>query len=151
KWIPGEHGPTGPLVNLMGLVVHANGQTIPWKRDPVEMYAIEMSLPAGTTSVDVDLDFMLPTGGDFTAGRSASDQVAGLSWNTGLLYPRAAASDSVTVQASLRLPTGWSHATPLPETGSSGEGLSFAPVSLTRLIDSPVLMGAHLRPVRLGT
>jgi predicted metalloprotease with PDZ domain len=151
KWIPGEHGPTGPLVNLMGLVVHASGQAVPWKRDPVEMYAIEASLPAGATSVDVDLDFMVPTGGDFTAGRSASDQLAVLSWNTVLLYPRGVMSDAVTVQASLRVPAGWSHATALPEAGGSGEELSFAPVTLTRLIDSPVLMGAHLHPVRLGT
>ncbi|HET9695450.1 MAG TPA: hypothetical protein VFP40_01205, partial [Terriglobales bacterium] len=29
KWIPGEHGPTGPVVDLTGLKFTANGQPIP--------------------------------------------------------------------------------------------------------------------------
>src|SRR3984885_11880998 len=28
KWIPGEHGPTGPIQNLTGLTFTANGQTL---------------------------------------------------------------------------------------------------------------------------
>ena len=29
KWIPGEHGPTGPVQNLTGLKFSAGGQTLP--------------------------------------------------------------------------------------------------------------------------
>src|SRR5580658_7449379 len=30
KWIPGEHGPTGPIEDLTGIRISANGQSIPW-------------------------------------------------------------------------------------------------------------------------
>jgi hypothetical protein len=30
KWIPGEHGPTGPIEDLAGLVFTAEGQTMTW-------------------------------------------------------------------------------------------------------------------------
>src|SRR3569832_1184858 len=38
EWIPGEHGPTGPVSNFVGLRVQGGGKTIPWKRDAVNMY-----------------------------------------------------------------------------------------------------------------
>src|ERR1700742_4913576 len=37
-WLPGEHGPTGPVINLSGLKFKAAGQTLRWRRDPVDMY-----------------------------------------------------------------------------------------------------------------
>src|ERR1035438_10123568 len=36
QWIPGDHLPTGPIDNLAGVVVHANGQTLPWRRADVD-------------------------------------------------------------------------------------------------------------------
>ena len=33
KWLPGEHGPTGPIADLVGLKLSTNGQAIPWARD----------------------------------------------------------------------------------------------------------------------
>src|ERR1044071_7674178 len=33
KWIPGEHGPTGPVQNLTGLKFSAGEQTLAWRRD----------------------------------------------------------------------------------------------------------------------
>ena len=31
KWIPGEHGPTGPIQNLAGLKFTASGKTLAWR------------------------------------------------------------------------------------------------------------------------
>src|SRR5712691_2627897 len=45
KWIPGEHGPTGPIINLAGLRITGGGKTIPWRRDDVEMYAFHFEVP----------------------------------------------------------------------------------------------------------
>src|ERR1019366_6333844 len=47
EWIPGEHGPTGPITDLVGLKITANGQLIPWKRDDVNMYAFHLTVPDG--------------------------------------------------------------------------------------------------------
>ena len=33
KWLPGGHGPTGPVEDLAGLKFTGNGQTLTWRRD----------------------------------------------------------------------------------------------------------------------
>ena len=33
KWIPGEHEASGPIGDLAGIVIKANGETLPWVRD----------------------------------------------------------------------------------------------------------------------
>lgn len=144
KWIPGEHGPTGPIAGLTGLRITSGATAIAWNRDPVDMYAIHLEVPPGAASIEVDLDYLAPApGAGFTAGASTSPRLAVLSWNTVLLYPRGASSDSLQYEAFLRIPQGWKYATAL-ETRASGEELKFEPVSLTTLIDSPVQMGTEL-------
>src|ERR1700686_5203845 len=58
KWIPGEHGPTGPINGLTGLKIAANGKSVPWLRDGVEMFAFHVDVPAGASALDVDLDYI---------------------------------------------------------------------------------------------
>jgi predicted metalloprotease with PDZ domain len=153
QWIPGEHGPTGPIQDLAGLKFTANGQTLKWRRDLLDGYAFHIEVPAGATEVHASLDFISPTGKDegiFTGGESATDKMAVLSWNTVLLYPAGFTSDELTYQASLRLPDGWKFGTPLPVASQSGAELKFNPVSLSMLVDSPVIAGEYLRVVALG-
>ncbi len=147
KWIPGEHGPTGPINGLTGLQIKANGTAVPWLRDPVDMFAFQVDVPAGATSLDIDLDYLAPApGANFTAGASTSPRLAVLSWNTVLLYPKTAAhSDSLEVDATLRIPAGWQYATTLETRGRSGDEITFESASLTRVIDSPVQLGTILR------
>ena len=149
KWIPGEHGPTGPIVGLTGLRFSANGSPIVWQRDPVEMYEFHVDVPAGASAIDIDLDYLLPPPGSaFTAGASASPRLAVLSWNTVLLYPQAASSDALQYEPKLRIPAGWKYATAL-ETRSAGGDIQFETVSLTTLVDSPVQMGVNLKKIDL--
>jgi predicted metalloprotease with PDZ domain len=150
KWIPGEHGPTGPVADLAGLLVTAAGRTLPWRRDPVEMYAVQVDVPSGAGPVEVALDYLSPpdTGG-FSSGASATANLAVVSWNQVLLYPRGRASDELTYAASLRLPEGWKYGTALPVARAAGDRVEFSPVSLTTLVDSPALIGAHFRTIEL--
>ena len=39
KWIPGEHMPDGPIIQVAGMKFSAGGKAIPWRRDLVEMYS----------------------------------------------------------------------------------------------------------------
>src|SRR5438046_2995828 len=50
----------------------------------------------------------------------------------------------------LRLLAGWSFAAALVKQGEEGGAVQFAPVSLTTLIDSPVITGTHLVDLDLG-
>ena len=150
KWIPGEHGPTGPVTNLAGIQIKAGDKTIPWRRDDADMYAINCEVPAGAEAVDVSLDFLLPSGKSFTAGASSTARLGVLSWNHVLLYPKGRPVREITCRASLRLPEGWELGTALDAVSRQGNRTEFAPVSLETLVDSPVLCGVHLREVPIG-
>ncbi len=151
KWIPGEHGPTGPLANFVDLRLSAGGKEIAWERDPVEMYALHVTVPPGVTRLYTQADFLFPAeSGGFTAGPGATDFLAVLSWNTVVLYPQGPAAEAIRVTPSLRVPAGCSFATALVKQGEEGGDVRFAPVSLTTLIDSPVITGTHLVDLDLG-
>ena len=152
KWIPGEHGPTGPVQDLAGLKFTANGQTLKWRRDLLDGWTIHVEVPAGASSVDASLDFISPAGpgGIYTGGASATDKMTVVSWNTMLIYPAGPTSDDLTYEASLRLPAGWKFGTPLPVASQSGTEIKFKPASLTTLVDSPVIAGEYLRVVPLA-
>ena len=150
KWLPGEHGPTGPIADVAGLKFTAGGKTLPWRRDPLEMYAFQVTIPEGADAVDVELDYLSPASASgFSSGASATAELAIVSWNQLLLYPRGPSGEGLRYAASLRLPAGWKHATSLESGSGSGEAVSFGPVSLETLVDSPVLAGAHMRVLPL--
>ncbi|MEA2562917.1 MAG: hypothetical protein QOH06_4421 [Acidobacteriota bacterium] len=151
KWLPGEHGPTGPITDLVGLQFSAGGKPVAWQRDPVDMYAFHVDVPAGADAVEVAFDFLSPsTPRGFSSAASATPHLAMLTWNQVLLYPQGAKSDEVKFKPSLRLPAGWKYGTSLVTTRESAEGIELAPVSLTELVDSPVLTGEYFRVVPLG-
>ena len=52
KWIPGDHRPTGPIDNLAGLFIRADGKELPWRRDEVDMYGVHLTVPNGVSSLD---------------------------------------------------------------------------------------------------
>ena len=141
KWIPGEHGPTGPITDLVDVRVSAAGKPLVWRRDPRDMYVIAVDVPAGSSAIDVDASYLAPIkGGNFTAGPSSTSTLAVLSWNTILLYPLGASADDITVEGSIRLPEGWSMAGALPQGRRA---------SLATYVDSPVIMGRYLRTISI--
>jgi len=152
KWIPGEHAPDGPVTDVAGLFFKANGQTLKWRRDLLDGFTVHVDVPQGVTEVDADLDFLSPATleGGFSAGSSATDKLAIISWNQVLLYPKGWKSDDITYTASLKIPDGWKFGTPLPISSQSGNDIHFAPASLTTLVDSPVITGEFLKVVPLA-
>ncbi|HTS10021.1 MAG TPA: M61 family peptidase [Candidatus Eisenbacteria bacterium] len=152
KWIPGEHAPDGPVDDLAGLFFKANGQTLKWRRDLLDGFTIHVEVPQGATEVDAELDFLSPATleSGFSAGSSATDKLAVISWNQVLLYPKGWKSDDITYTASLKIPDGWKFGTPLPIASQSANEIHFSPVSLTTLVDSPVITGEFLKVVPLA-
>jgi predicted metalloprotease with PDZ domain len=152
KWIPGEHAPDGPVVDLAGLFFKANGQTLKWRRDLLDGFTIHVDVPAGVSEVDAELDFLSPATFEsgFSAGSSATAKLAVISWNQVLLYPKGWKADEITYTASLRIPEGWKFGTPLPIASQNGNEIHFAPAPLTTLVDSPVITGEFLKVVRLA-
>ncbi len=152
KWIPGEHAPDGPVVDLAGLKFSAGGKALKWRRDLLDGFTLHVDVPAGTNEISAELDFLSPATfeGGFSAGSSATDKLAIISWNQLLLYPKGWKSDDINYSASLKLPEGWKFGTPLPVTSQNGNEIKFATVSLTTLVDSPVITGEFLKVVPLA-
>ena len=152
KWIPGEHAPSGPVVDVVGLKITGAGKTLAWRRDPVELFIVAVDVPVGVSSIEVSFDFLSPAdmAGGFSSGSSATSQLGMLSWNQVLMYPAGTPSDQLDLQTTLKVPQGWSYGTALPIQRESGDTIEFKPASLTTVVDSPVLMGTNFKTIDLA-
>lgn len=172
KWIPGEHGPTGPVDDFAGLKMSGLGDNekpcatggdarVKWERDKVDMYAFHLTVPEGCTSLTIQMDFLAtaaPVG--FSAGASTSENLAMLSWNTVVLYPANTNAADVTVSPSVTMPSAWQYGTALEFSTADVDqlcagatqcrSLHFKPLTLEHLIDSPLLAGKYFKEIELA-
>jgi predicted metalloprotease with PDZ domain len=143
RWIPGEHGPTGPIENFAALRVHSGDVTLPWTRDPGDINTIRIEVPPNAHTVTVDFDTLLEN--------TISNHQLLLAWNTTILYPRGIDKRELMIEPSVLLPPHWKQGSSLSVTRQSGDQVTFAATSLERLIDSPVLAGEFFRSVPLAS
>jgi predicted metalloprotease with PDZ domain len=139
QWIPGEHGPTGPLNDLAALRISAGGQPLDWRRDTVDMYAFHVNVPAASQAIDVDFDVLMNAPGDVTSTHA----VAILNWNRALLYQDGVDSHHYFVRPSILLPAGWEYGTALRGL-QTGARVDFGTTALNMLVDSPLDMGRYV-------
>jgi len=150
KWIPGNHRPSGPIANLTGLKITAGGQSIKWQRDPIDMYAFHLEVPAGAKDLQVSFDTITSGDSAGATGAAASTNVLDLNWNQVVLYPQGTNSDAVEFEASVHLPGAWKFGAALPIKNQSDNMVEFNPVSLTQLVDSPLIAGDNYRQIGLN-
>jgi predicted metalloprotease with PDZ domain len=141
KWIPGEHGPDGPIASLTGLKFEANGKVVPWRRDLLDTFTFHVDVPEGVTQLEANYDYIEPEGG------SATDKLLVLEWNEVALYPQGTPAAKLIYDAKLILPEGWKFGSSLPVASENGNEVSFKPISLDMLVDSPVDAGQFYRNV----
>ncbi|HLY52647.1 MAG TPA: hypothetical protein VKQ31_06520 [Steroidobacteraceae bacterium] len=150
KWIPGEHAPRGPLDTMIGLVIRANGAPLPWQRDPYDLYALSVIVPAGAQELKISLDSGLAVeAGMFGAGPTSSAQLAVLPFNLFVLLPKGRDAASITAEASILPPPGWQLSCALETHAGPDGSIALEGATLDRLIDSPVQMGAYLERIEL--
>jgi predicted metalloprotease with PDZ domain len=154
KWIPGTHGPIGPVGEQAGFRVKAGGKTLDWKRDDVDAHAYHVTVPEGATTVEVTFDLLLqpPGSGGWlgTTLTSASPKLAILNWNEVLVYPSGDGVMTRPCHATVKLPTGWKYGTALTTETATGDRVKFAAAGLEELIDSPVLCGEYFKEIPIG-
>ncbi len=123
KWIPGEHGPTGPIDNQAGFIVTTqSGERVKWERDPEDMFTFHITVPQGATALHIKMDFLAtaaPSG--FSAGASTSANLALLSWNELVVYPGGKQAGEVMITPSLTIPAGWQFGTALEPSRAEGD------------------------------
>ena len=148
EWLPGNHGPVGPISQLAGLEITAGGQRVQWVRDTLHPYAYHLNVPAGAGEIVVRMQHLSPTAGN--QGRvTMTPEMLNIQWEKMLLYPAGHWSRNITVQPAVTLPTGWSFGVALDADARAGDVQTFKPVSLETLIDSPMFAGVHYRQIEL--
>lgn len=148
KWIPGKHGPRGEIEKLGGLVIKANGKVIPWKRDPVDVFAFHIDVPVGAKKLDVSFNFVSATVGD--QGRIVmTPNLMSLQFFSLSLYPAGYFTRRIPIQAKVTYPEGWT-ASSAVDTKVSGNVYTYDKTNYDVLMDSPVLAGRYYRQIKLS-
>ncbi|HKO20834.1 MAG TPA: hypothetical protein VJU82_18315 [Acidobacteriaceae bacterium] len=161
QWIPGNHRPNGPVENITGVVFTANGQTIPWRRDDVNLFEFHLTIPTGVTTLHAHLDCIVTS--------RASTKMAVLEWEKLLLYPANVPVRGIPIQPSVTVPAGWGIGTALspldkdltpPATTGVDESAHtpppgstttrYAPTNVEQLQDSPVIAGQYFHEFPLA-
>ena len=145
QWIPGNHMPTGPAEDITGVVFTVQGpdgkpQTLPWRRDDVDLYEFHLTIPKGATMLHAHLDCI--------ATSRVTQKMAVLEWERLLLYPAHTPVREIPIQASLIVPAGWGIGTALtPE----GPGAYPVPAAGTGYAPEPSGCSAVPMPQPAGT
>ena len=149
EWIPGHHMPNGPASAITGVVFSANGQTLAWRRDDVDLYEFHVSVPAGVTTLHAHLDCIVTA--------RVSQKLAALEWEALLLYPAHTPVREIPVQASVKVPAGWGIGTALTPVGAgsypvpaNGATTQFVATTVEQLEDSPIITGANFHEYELA-
>ena len=146
RFIPGNHGPTGPVERVAGLQVTAGERRLPWLRDTADPYAFHLDVPRGTSQIAVDFQYLSPIeSGSVVMTR----EMLRVEWEALVLYPAGWRNSAVAMQAALRAPAGWQLAGALPVATRDGAETAFTTVSLETLVDSPLYAGLHVRRIEL--
>jgi len=146
KWVPGGHTPRGDIKNITGFRPSANGKPLDWVRDDLDVTAFHISVPAGVTAVDLDYQYVTPTGKSM--GRIvATPDMASIQWLSNSMYPAGYYVRQIPIQASVIVPTGWKVATALRPSATTANRVDYPVTSYEILMDSPLIAGAHYRRI----
>jgi len=143
RWIPGNHRPTGPVDDITGVVFTANGETLKWRRDDVDLYEFHVTIPKGVTTLHAHLDCIVTN--------RISQKMAVLEWEKLLLYPANTPVKDIAIQPSVKVLSGWGIGTALtPEGSASGDTTHYAATTVEQLEDSPVIAGQYFHEFPLA-
>ncbi len=148
KWLPGHHSPVGPLPELAGLIIHADGQRVEWVRDIADVYAFHVTPPAGAKTLELDFQFLSAVQPD--EGRVVmTPEMLNLQWDSMSLYPAGYFTRRIPVEAKVTLPEGWGFGSALEITSQSGAVTAFKTTPYETLVDSPIFAGRYFKRLDL--
>ena len=150
EWLPGNHSDSGQIEKIAGIKFSANGQPIKWLRDSADVYAFNIVVPAGATSIDVEFQYLSPTAA--AQGRiTVTPEISNLQTISQVMYPAGYYVRRIPISASITFPEGWKYATALEAASTSGNTTTFKTVPLDVYVDSPLMAGKYVKTVDLDT
>jgi len=148
KWLPGDHAPTGPIAQMAGLIITANGKRLEWQRDPVEMTAFHVKIPDGVAKIEIEMQ-RLAMSEDKFGGTVMTTSILAVKWNSLSLYPAGYPVSRIAIKPDVTLPHGWNYASGLDGAKQTGDTVAFAPTSYETLVDSPLYAGRYTKQLDL--
>jgi predicted metalloprotease with PDZ domain len=148
QWIPGHHAPKSVDNDITGLLFTANGQTLAWQRDDVDLYRFHLTVPAGVTTLHAHLDYI--------ANAKATNELAVLEWEDLMLYPAGIPVRQIAIQPSVTVPSGWGIGTslkpisPYDPQHPAGGTVHYATTTVETLEDSPIMAGVNFHEYALN-
>ncbi len=149
QWLPGNHAPRGTLAELADLKFFADGKVAAWTRDPLEVFAFHVDVPAGArvlVAKFVHTSPLQPSEGRITM----TPDMLNLQWDKMSLYPAGHYVRRIRVKPAVTLPRGWTAATALDGASGAAGRIGWAETDYETLIDSPIFAGAYFRKWDLG-
>ena len=147
EWIPGAHGPDGPVHDITGIRFEVDGKTLPWRRDPVDTYEYHVDIPAGASTLHAHLDCIF--------ARAARTSVT-LEWEHLMLYPAHIPVSTIAIQPTVTVPVHWGIGTSLKPISPynpqhpAGGTIKYAPTTVEMLEDSPIMTGLYFHEYALA-
>ena len=149
RWLPGNHAPSGTADQLVDVRFTAQGQPLKWHRDPVEVFAFHLDLPANTSAVTAHFVHTSPL--QSSEGRiTMTPDMLNLQWDRMSLYPAGHYVRQIRIAPKVTFPAGWQVASALDGLVMDGASAHWAETDYETLIDSPVMAGRYVRRFDLG-
>ncbi len=158
KWVPGIHGPRGPVENVAGFEVRsAAGEVVPWERDWSDPFRFFIDAPAaGRYTISLSYITNQPSTNSRSIDSFGYPNQGVINANTVVVYPEGPSVQEIEVRPRFLLPDGWKHGTALKESRdergrkANGDTLVFETVTFEDYIDKPLIAGRWLKTIELA-
>lgn len=157
EWLPGNHAARGPISLVSDIRFTApganGGRALAWKRNPLDVYQLDVTVPAGTREVTATFVHTSPLAS--AEGRvTMTQEMLNLQWEKMSFYPAGHYTRRIAVRPRVKFPEGWRVFTALDGqrqvAGSGGATVSWDQVDYQTLVDSPIFAGKHARDWTIG-
>ena len=142
KWLPGNHSASGPINLIADFHFTANGQELAWTRNPLDVYEIDVTVPAGASAVVANFVHTSPT--QSSQGRvTMTQEMLNLQWEKMSFYPAGHYTRRIAITPTVKFPAGWRVFTALDGQKQAGDTVTWDQTNYETLVDSPIFAGKY--------
>lgn len=149
EWLPGNHAARGPINLVADIRFFADGKELAWQRNPLDVYQIDVEVPAGAREVVARFVHTSPLTG--REGRiTMTQEMLNLQWEKMSFYPAGHYTRRIAIAPKVTVPAGWQVFTALDGQSRTGDTVSWANVDYETLVDSPIFAGKYATQTPVG-
>jgi predicted metalloprotease with PDZ domain len=158
KWVPGSHGPGGPISNIAGITISdPDGNRLSWIRSPGEVYRIEVTVPPAVKEITLAVRYIAnqPTTNSMGHDCFGASGIGIISPGAVLFYREGDSIDQTTIEGEVKLPKDWVMSSAISALAEANEqeavdGSRLVTTTLRTFVDSPILCGRYRRVYELN-